>query len=311
MNKIIITKENSEIRLDVFLAKEFFSFTRGEIIRNIRNGKILINSRAVKPSYKLKEGDEIESNIVFEKAEIIPNEEIKLQILHSDENIIVVNKPAGLQVHPSSTEKEATLVNALIAKFPEIKNVHDDSLGAFLRPGIVHRLDKDTSGVMVVARNQKTFDELKEMFQNREIHKKYITLVFGQLKEKKGIITKAIAKSANYKKQSIANEKTKTKIRSAITRFKVLNKFKNYSLIEAEPLTGRMHQIRIHFFSIGHPVVGDKKYQLKSLKKQNLKNADRQLLHAKELKFELFNEKYLFSAPIPYDFQDFIKNLEE
>jgi 23S rRNA pseudouridine1911/1915/1917 synthase len=309
-SKILITTENAGIRLDVFLAKEFFSFTRGEIIRNIKKGIILVNGKEVKPSYQLKENDEIESKLVFERAELIPNKEIKIPIIYSDENIIVVNKPAGLQVHPSSTEKEKTLVNGLIVTFPEIKEVHDDSLGAFLRPGIVHRLDKDTTGVMVVARNQKTFWELKELFQERKIHKKYVALIFGQLKEKKGIITKAIARSANYKKQVVAGAKTKTKIRSAVTQFKVLEKFQNYSLVEAMPLTGRMHQIRIHFFSLGHPVVGDKKYQLKFSKNQTVKNAARQLLHAREITFQLRGKKFSFSAPIPQDFQDFLADIE-
>jgi 23S rRNA pseudouridine1911/1915/1917 synthase len=245
--------------------------------------------------------------IVFERAEVIPNSKIKINVLHTDENIIVINKPAGLQVHPSSTEKEKTLVNGLLAKFPEIKDVHDESLGAFLRPGIVHRLDKDTSGVMIIARNKKAYFELKKLFQDRKIHKKYVALVFGQLREKKGIITKAIARSSDYKKQVIAGEKTKTKIRSAVTKFKVIQKYSDYSLVEAMPMTGRMHQIRIHFFSIGHPVVGDKKYQFK---KQPLKSADRQLLHAETIDFQLFGQPFSFSAPIPKDFTDFLANLE-
>ena len=308
MATIKVQQNNIGSRIDKFLAQEFFSLSRGEIIRNIKEGKILINKTAVKPSYKLKENDEIESNIKFERKEVFPNDEIKLNIIYSDDNIIVVNKNPGIQIHPDNNERKNTLANALIAKFPEIKDVHDESLGAFLRPGIVHRLDKDTSGVVVIARNQEAFDELKAMFQERKIHKKYVALVYGQLKDKKGIITKAIARSTSYKKQSIAGAKTKTKVRGAVTEYKQLKKFDNYSLVEARPLTGRMHQIRIHFFSINHPVVGDKLYKIKSIKPNPL--AKRQLLHAKEIDFTLFGQKFRFSAPLPEDFNVFLKNIQ-
>ncbi|MFH0969811.1 MAG: RluA family pseudouridine synthase [Patescibacteria group bacterium] len=309
MAKIIkIEKNNVRERIDKFLAQEFFSLSRGEIIKNIKEEKILVNKKLVKPSYRLKENDEIESKISFEREEIIPNSKIKLNIIYSDDNIIVINKPAGIQVHPDSNERKNTLVNALISKFPEIKAVHDESLGAYLRPGIVHRLDKDTSGVIVIARNQKAFDELKEMFQERKINKKYIALVYGQLKDRKGIITKAIARSGNYKKQSIAGAKTKTKVRGAVTEYKQLQRFDNYSLLEARPLTGRMHQIRIHLFSIGHPIIGDKLYKLKSIKATDL--AKRQLLHAEKIDFTLFGQKFSFSAPLPEDFNVFLKNID-
>jgi 23S rRNA pseudouridine1911/1915/1917 synthase len=308
MKIIKIEKNNAGSRIDKFLAQEFFSLSRGEIIKNIKEGKILVNDGSVKPSYHLKETDEIESDISFEREEIIPNNEMKLNIIYSDENIIVLNKPAGIQVHPDSNEKKTTLVNALIYKFPEIKNVHDESLGAYLRPGIVHRLDKDTSGVMVIARNQTSFDELKETFQERRVHKKYIALLHGQIKDRKGIITKPIARAGSYKKQVIAGAKTKTKIRGAVTRYKLLKKLGDYSLVEAEPLTGRMHQIRIHFFSIGHPVAGDKLYRLKSQK--TVTSPERQLLHSSSLDFNLFGQKFSFSAPLPEDFNVFLKNID-
>ncbi|MFA5776929.1 MAG: RluA family pseudouridine synthase [Parcubacteria group bacterium] len=308
MKIIKVAENNIGVRIDKFLAQEFFSLSRGEIIRNIKEGKILVNKEIIKPSYKLKENDEIESNVSFKREEVIPNDGIKLNIIYSDDNIIVINKQAGIQVHPDSNERKNTLANALVSKFPEIKDVHDESLGAYLRPGIVHRLDKDTSGVMIIARNQKTFDELKEMFQERKIHKKYVAIVYGQLKDKKGIITKAIARSESYKKQSIAGAKTKTKVRGAVTEYKQLKRFNSYSLVEARPLTGRMHQIRIHLFSIGHPVVGDKLYKLKSIKANIL--AKRQLLHAEETDFTLFGKKFRFSAPLPEDFNVFLKNID-
>jgi 23S rRNA pseudouridine1911/1915/1917 synthase len=308
MKIIKVQQNNIGVRIDKFLAQEFFSLSRGEIIRNINDGNILVNKKSIKPSYKLKENDEIESDISFEREELEPNKEIKLNILYSDDNIIVINKPAGIQVHPDSNERKNTLANALLAEFPEIRDVHEDSLGAYFRPGIVHRLDKETSGIIVVARNQKTFKELKEMFQERKIKKKYVALVYGQLKEKKGIITKAIARSESYKKQTIAGRKTKTKVRGAITEYKQLKRFNNYSLVEVRPLTGRMHQIRIHFFSIGHPVVGDKLYKSKTIKPCPL--AKRHLLHAEQLDFTLFGQKFSFFAPLPEDFNIVLKNID-
>jgi len=308
MKIIKVEQNNIGIRIDEFLAQEFFSLSRGEIIKNIREGNILVNKGIIKPSYHLKESDEIESAISFEREGIMPSNKIKLNLIYSDDNIIVINKPAGIQIHPDSNEKSNTLVNALLARFPEIKNVHEESLGAYLRPGIVHRLDKETSGIVIVARNQKSFEELKNLFQNRKVRKKYVALVYGQLKDKRGIITKSIARAGNYKKQTVAGLKTKTKIRGAVTEYKQLKRFSNYSLVEVRPLTGRMHQIRIHLFSIGHPIVGDKLYKLKSIKSNFL--AKRHLLHAEQLDFTLFGQKFSFFAPLPEDFNIFLKNID-
>lgn len=308
MKIIKVSENNIGIRIDKFLAQEFFSLSRGEIIKNIKEGNISVNKEIVKPSYKLKENDEIKSDISFEREEVELNKEMKLNIIYNDDNIIVVNKPAGIQVHPDNNERKNTLANALLAKFPEIKNVHEKSLGAYFRPGIVHRLDKETSGVIVIARNKKTFAELKGMFQDRKVKKKYVALVYGQLKEKKGIITKSIARTENYKKQTVAGLKTKTKIRGAVTEYRQLKRFNNYSLVEVHPLTGRTHQIRIHFFSIGHPIVGDKLYKLKSIKPNSL--AKRHLLHAQQLSFTLFGQKFSFFAPLPEDFNVFLKNID-
>jgi 23S rRNA pseudouridine1911/1915/1917 synthase len=306
--KIIKVSKNFGIRIDKFLAMEFFSMSRGKIIKAIKEEKILVNGVKVKPSYILKESDEIKSDIHFEREELIPNKKIRLDIIYSDENIIVINKPAGIQVHPDGNEKENTVANALIAKFPEIKNVHDGTLGAFLRPGIVHRLDKDTSGILIIARNMKILEELKQLFQERKIQKKYLALVFGVPKDKKGIITKPIARAGNYRKQVIAGAKTKTKIRGAVTFYKVIRRYKDYSLLEVEPKTGRMHQIRIHLFSISHPVVGDKIYKMKNIK--NPEKAERQLLHASELNFKMDGEKYSFNSKLPDDFASFVGNLD-
>jgi 23S rRNA pseudouridine1911/1915/1917 synthase len=319
MQKIIIKKNDVDIRLDKFLSREFFSprkialqsrgkRSRGEIIKNIKEGSILINEKKVKPSYSLKENDTIIINFKTVPSKLVPNKNIAFEIIYQDKNIVAINKPAGLKVHPSSIEEDNTLVNGLLSKFPEIENVNDGSCGSSLRPGIIHRLDQDTSGIMIVARNQKSFNKLKEIFQIRKIIKKYLALVLGKIKDKKGFIEKPIARSSSYKKQTIAGRKTKTIIRKAVTEYKVIQEFSDFSLVEVWPKTGRMHQIRIHFFSLGNPVAGDKKYKLKKLSKIILPK--RQLLHAEKLDFELFDKKYSFSAELPQDFKDFLTKLQ-
>ncbi len=310
MEKITIQKEDAGKRIDKFLAEEFFLYSRGEIIRKIKKGEVGVNSKNIKPSYMLEEGDSVMlenfSQSGSEK-KLVANEKIPLEILFKDENIIVVNKQAGLQVHPSANEKMNTLSNALVAHFPEIAGVHDDSQGAQLRPGIVHRLDKDTSGVMVIARNQMAFAELKKLFASHQVEKNYVALCEGIFEKKEGVIEKPLARSTSYHKQVIARQNTKTIVREAVTRYKVLEERSGYSLVGAFPKTGRMHQIRIHLASVGHPVVGDAVYALKG--KNAEKSAPRQLLHAQELKFSLFGQPYDFIAPIPADFEKFLADI--
>ncbi|HAI74174.1 MAG TPA: RluA family pseudouridine synthase [Candidatus Moranbacteria bacterium] len=309
MRKIIITKKNSGGRIDKFLKMEFFlndNITRGEIIKQIKAGKVLANNKIIKPSYILKEQDEIKIDIKKEKNILKPSRKIKLKIIFQDENIIAIDKPAGMQVHPDDNQKENTLVNYLLAEFPEIENIYDDSEDDRMRPGIVHRLDKDTSGVIIIARNQKTFLELKRQFKNKEIEKKYLAIVYGMPNLNEGVIEKPLARSTDYRKQTVAGRKTKTKIREAITYYKTIKVLKdNFVLLEVAPKTGRMHQIRVHLTSDGHPIVGDKKYFLKNIKR--LAKIDRQLLHATSIKFSLFGKAYEFNSPLPKDFEEFMK----
>lgn len=319
---ITVLEENSKQRIDKFLAsyfakaikeeREFFSYSRGEIIQNIKNGNVLVNGKKIKPSYILKASDKILVNFPARKkeAQLIPNPSVKIRVIYQDENIIAIDKSAGIQVHPGGREKENTLVNGLIVEFPEIKDVNDGTFGSELRPGIVHRLDKDTSGIMVIARNQESFNELKKMFQARKVHKKYLAVVYGKIKRKEGIIEKPIARSGDYRKQVIAGKKTKTKIRAAVTEYEVIKEYGNYSLVEAVPRTGRTHQIRIHLFSLGNPIVGDKKYKIRTKKINNAFYGGRHLLHAEEIKFELLGRKYDFVSPLPDDFANFTRNID-
>jgi len=226
-----------------------------------------------------------------------PNPSIKLKVVFENKDIVVIDKPSGLTVHPVNPEQDDTLVNGLIASYPEIKNVGDDAL----RPGIVHRLDKDTSGLMVVAKNNTAFEYLKKQFAERKVIKKYLALVCGQVKDKRGIITKAISlsKKDHKKRSALLDDKAK----KAWTEYQVLKIFKDYTLLEVKPKTGRTHQIRVHLASIGHPLAGDKQYKFK--RQPWPENLNRQFLHAAYLKFQLPDGKIMeFKSELP-------KNLEE
>ncbi len=227
---------------------------------------------------------------------------MKIPIIYEDENIIVVDKPAGLLVHPTSKKEKDTLIDFLIKKYPEIKKAGDSSE----RPGIVHRLDKDTSGLIVIAKNNKTFFHLKNQFKNRLVEKKYLALVAGKLRDKKGIITKAIGRSRKKGiKQTVAPIVPR---KEAITEYEVLKEYKDYSLINAIPKTGRTHQIRVHLASIGHPLAGDTQYKFK--RQPCPKNLERQFLHAAYLKFRLPNREIKeFNSNLPKDLEKVMNEL--
>lgn len=224
----------------------------------------------------------------------------KIKIIYEDDNILAVNKPAGLLVHGPDS-----LVDWLIEKYPEIKKVGEDPE----RPGIVHRLDKDTSGVLLVAKNQKEFEYLKKQFQDRKIKKKYIALVEGNIKDKEGIINLPIAKSKSDFRKRSAVGKTIGKEREAVTEYKVIKKFEKFTLVEAYPKTGRTHQIRVHFKAIGHPVVCDKLY---GPKKQICPSGlTRQFLHANAIEFNLPDGSRLqLEADLPRDLQNALDMLD-
>ncbi|MCK9379374.1 MAG: RluA family pseudouridine synthase [Candidatus Moranbacteria bacterium] len=304
-----IEREQSGKRIDKALVnlKIDPEFSRADFSRAIKKGDVKVNGAIVKSGYVLKEGDVVSVDVAQKNKKTKATPNIKLEIIFEDENIIAVNKRAGIKIHPDSGEDENdTLVGGLLAKYPELTDIGDGAVDSFLRPGIVHRLDKDTSGVIIVARNQKAFEVLKEKFSKHEIEKKYLALVFGKLEKKKGTIDADIARSSTYRRQVIASKKTKTKIRTAITDYEVVQEFENYSLVEARPKTGRMHQIRIHLFSIGHPLIGDRLYRKKLFATSEFPSALRQMLHAEEIKLELFGKDYIFTAPIPEDFESLL-----
>ena len=286
-------------RLDKFLAGKAQEFSRSQWQRMIQSGAVLINGQGVtKPGFKLRVGDRIvilKENLETPKKEFVLEAEpdITLEIVYEDTDIVVVNKPAGLLVHPTLKQPQHTLVNALIARYPKLVGVGENPL----RPGIVHRLDKDTSGLLVVAKNQSAFSFLKNQFLERAVTKKYLALVHGVPARKTGNIEYPIRPSKDNRLKKVAIKKDeilkKKSTRLAKTRYRVLKTAGDtFALLEVTPLTGRTHQIRVHLSSIGHPIVGDRLYGLKSQTYAD-KNADqrgrflvqRQFLHAFYLKF--------------------------
>lgn len=233
------------------------------------------------------------------------------KIIYEDKNFIAVDKPAGMLTHPiNDKDKELTLVNFIVEKYPEIKNVGDQPE---IRPGIVHRLDKDTSGVILVARNQKYFEYLKNLFQTRQIKKTYLALVSGKLEPRQGIIEKPISfKTGSVKRTTWKGKNTKP----AITEYKVKEYFifdgQDYSLVEVFPKTGRTHQIRIHFLSIGHPIVGDQLYGSKKINSpaDESFNLNRQFLHAQSLEFTTEDgQRIKIEADLPDELKKIIDSL--
>jgi len=232
---------------------------------------------------------------------------IPLEIVYEDDDVVVLNKQAGISVHPSVNEPQGTLVDALLMRYPELKGVGEDPT----RPGIVHRLDKDTSGLLVVAKNQKTFEFLKKEWQGGRVIKKYLTLVWGEPKENGEIISELARSPKDFRRRMVINPgKNKDKKitgKLAITEYKVVKKYEDFSLVEVYPKTGRMHQIRVHMASIGHPVAGDKIYGGKD---KNPEGLARQFLHAFYLSFSLPNGKKLaLEADLPNDLHSFLTKL--
>ena len=271
-------------RLDKFLANKIAGVSRGKIQQAIKNGLVLVNNQInLETDFKIHENDKIElPEFGQEKLEIL---DLDLKIAFQNQDLIVIDKPAGLVVHPAAGHKQDTLVNALINKFPEVKNV-----GPGTRPGIVHRLDEDTSGLIVVAKNQISFDYLKNLFQTRAIQKEYLTLVHGHMSDLRGIIDTPIGKTSTHQKMRVGVG------RPAMTEYKVLDEVKfgvdQFSLLRVKLHTGRTHQIRVHLSSIGNPVVGDQLYGAK-FKQTDSKLIDRQFLHAYKLKFKLMDGTWL------------------
>lgn len=284
-------------RLDVFLSAHLTELSRAQVQKIIADQKVRLNSTWTKPSHILKEGDvvDVDSQETRAKSALLP-ENISLDIIYSDEHVIVLNKPAGLVVHPGAGVESGTLVNALLYHFPGIEGV-----GHPERPGIVHRLDKETSGVMVIARSDRAYAELKRQFKAREVEKVYLGLVRGHVQVPSGSIDWALGRHPRHRQRiSIRTKKPK----AALTLYTVKRTFPDFTLLEIKPVTGRTHQIRVHFAAAGHPIVGDARYG----GKDKTKERQRLFLHAWHIVFTHPVSKTLleFYAPLPPEFQELI-----
>ena len=249
--KIIkITDEEAEERLDVFLSSIFSEYSRSKIQKLIGDEKILVNDKQTKNSYKLRENDVIK---IFDEEEIstIEPENIPLDIRYEDENLLVVNKPKNMLTHPTANEKKGTLVNALLWHYEKLSDVNGK-----IRAGIVHRLDRNTTGLLLVAKNNFAHEFLYEQIKNRNITKKYLAIVHGVLKEDEGEINAPIARNPKHPEKMCVL----TNGKPSLTRFKVLERFENQTYVELNLITGRTHQIRVHMAHIGHPIVNDSLY---------------------------------------------------
>jgi len=296
---LILPDSGHDQRVDVYLAQKFPHLSRSYIQKLIQKFCVKINGQSVKTSYRLREGDTVEIDIIVPQEKPILPENIPLEILFEDEEILVLEKPSGLVVHPGAGTPNHTLVNALLFYCPSLKDVGEKN-----RPGIVHRLDKDTSGVLVVAKTQMAHGELQRQFKAREVEKLYLGLVWGRVPEKTGEITWAIGRHEKQRQRiSIRTNKPK----EAETHFMVRQEWSDFSLLEIRPLTGRTHQIRVHLAASGHPVVGDTIYGRKKTKL----SISRLFLHALQLTIVHpgSKEKMKFNSPLPKELSEYLEKL--
>ena len=295
-------------RLDIFLRSKFPAVSRGAMQRLIEQGHIRVDGKTVKPTHSPRAGEKVEIHFPEPKPAAAQPEEIPLDILFEDKSLLVVNKPAGLVVHPAAGHEEHTLVNALLHHCQGSLS----GIGGVARPGIVHRLDKETSGCLVVAKNDETHIALSEQFANRVVKKVYHAIVCGEVPRDAGEIHAAIARHPTHRKRMAVQDDSDG--RAAHTSYRVLEKLKCATYVEVQIHTGRTHQVRVHFQHLGHPVVGDDTYgSTKNKRLKELANyaAPRVLLHAKELSFvhPRTQKPLKFSAPLPDDFKLALKLL--
>ena len=299
------------IRLDNFLStslqKENLGvFSRAMITGMIRCGQVVHNGkRAEKPDKKVQMNDIVSLEMAPDclKPRILPGGcAADPEVLFEDESVLFINKPAGLLTHAVRTG-DVSLVDWVIGYYPQVVQVGEVPL----RPGIVHRLDKETSGILVIAKTQKAFIELKRLFEEREMEKTYFALVEGCLSKVSGSIDFPITRIPHSEKRSIRRATSDVEARPALTHFRLLTRFRNNDFVEVHPKTGRTHQIRIHFSAIQHPIVGDRLYGFR--RKSNMLIAPRQMLHAGRLSFSLFGKMYDIEAPLPSDFSDLLADL--
>lgn len=294
---LLIDEEARGKRLDVFLADREKELSRSHIQKLIEGGAVLVNGRAVKANYKLRTGDSVEIHVLEAQEWKILPEAIPLDVLYEDEDIIVINKARGMVVHPAAGVSSGTLVNALLYHCKDLSGIN-----GVIRPGIVHRLDKDTSGVMVAAKNDAAHVDLAEQIRLKTAHRIYQALVLGTIAEEKGVIRAPIGRHPTERKKMAVVPNGK----EATTHFRVLERFSSYTFVECRLQTGRTHQIRVHMAYIGHPLLGDPKYGKKSpfaIEGQALHSAELMLTHPRT------KERLRFAATMPADMEEILRTL--
>ena len=293
-------ENEAKVRLDRFLANKLPEYSRSRLQQLVRTGFVRLNGATTRPRHLVRSGDKIElTEPPLEKIDNQP-EPIPLEVLFEDKDIIVINKPPGLVVHPGAGHRQHTLVNALLSHCPTLSGI-----GGKERPGIVHRLDKETSGCLVVAKNDGAHRELSRQFAERRVEKIYLVLVAGKLREEAGVIEEKIGRHPVHRQRmSVASARG----RPAKTQYRVVRSEDQASLVECRLYSGRTHQIRVHLHHLGHPVLGDKVYATHSAK-----NFPRHMLHAWKLGFRhpCSGEWKSFEAPLPDDFTTAMKMIRE
>ena len=298
MEIFVVSKEEANNRIDSYLAKKKDGLSRVAVQRLMEEEKILVNGKKMKPSYKIQESDKITVEEEKPKEIELKAQDIPIEIIYEDKDIIVVNKPKGMVVHPANGNPDGTLVNAIMA-------ICKDSLsgiGGEIRPGIVHRIDKDTSGILIIAKNDKAHINLSEQIKNHEVQKTYTAMVRGIVKENEATINMPIGRSTKDRKKMAVTKNGK----EAITHFKVIQRFSkhNCTLLEVKIETGRTHQIRVHLSQIGYPILGDTVYS----NGKNEWGIQGQCLHAKSLKFKhpITGKEMFLEAELPEYFKKIV-----
>jgi len=288
-------------RLDVFLAKSMTEISRSNIQKLITSGQVTVNNKLVKTNYKVKNSDAIIVTMPEVRSLELMAEDIPLDVVYEDDDIIVVNKARGMVVHPATGNYSGTLVNALLEHCDDLSGIN-----GVARPGIVHRLDKDTSGVMIAAKSDRAHINLAKQIKEHTASRRYLTIVHGNIKEEQGVIKGPIGRHPSDRKKMAV---TFVNSKEAITNFRILERFGDYTLVECKLLTGRTHQIRVHMAYIGHPVVGDPKYGPERRPFAIIGQA----LHSTELMIDhpATGENMVFTATLPDDMQAILRDLRQ